>query len=217
MLQTFLSATPLWMRRTLFGCAMAMAMMTMLRCDGLMTPVHAQTAYNVSVHSTDSEVKMLPMVEVFYSPAQDLETIDLAELSKATKSVDISTYAMDDKPIAEELVKLAQSGVHIRIYRDKTQYGGEEARGKKGREDLNRLFAGQKNIQIRVKGVDALAHLKAYVVDGWVLREGSANWSASGEKVQDNSLLLIRDPVSVALFEQNFEAIWNRSSNQDVQ
>lgn len=156
-------------------------------------------------------------LEVHYSPAENLEAIDVAELETARKTLDISTYAMDDKPIAEELVKLALRGVQIRIYRDQTQYDGEVARGKKGRTDLNTLFAGQRNIHIKVKGVSALAHLKAYVVDGKLLREGSANWSAEGEKVQDNSLLLIRDPGAVAIFEKNFEGIWNRSSNQDVQ
>jgi phosphatidylserine/phosphatidylglycerophosphate/cardiolipin synthase-like enzyme len=160
---------------------------------------------------------VLSLVAVHYSPAEDLEKIDLAALDTAKKSVDISTYAMDDKPIADELVKLAGRGVAIRIYRDKTQYEGEVARGAKGRADLNSLFKGVRNIHVKVKGVIALAHLKSYLVDGELLREGSANWSPEGEKVQDNSLLLVRDAADVAIFERNFEAIWNRPSNETVQ
>jgi len=193
--------------RALIVCSAGICLGAFLRgCDddGHMRPVFAQVAAP-------------PVIEAHYSPAENLELIDVAQLDTARKSVDISTYAMDDKPIAEELVKLAQRGVAIRVYRDQTQYAGERAHGAKGGTDLNALFGGQPNIHMRIKGVVALAHLKAYVVDGVLLREGSANWSASGEKVQDNSLLLVRDPASVARFEGNFEAIWNRPSNQAVQ
>jgi len=158
-----------------------------------------------------------PAVEVHYSPAEDLEALDLVELDSAKSAVDISAFAMDDRPVAEELVKLAQRGVVVRIYRDQTQYSGETARGAKGGTDLNTLFRGQANIHVRVKGVTALAHLKAYAVDGKLLREGSANWSAQGLKVQDNSLVVIREPTAVTKFESDFEAIWNRASNQAVQ
>jgi phosphatidylserine/phosphatidylglycerophosphate/cardiolipin synthase-like enzyme len=181
-------------------CALAI---TARSCGGRMIPVHAAEAP--------------ASTELHYSPAENLEAIDLATLDTAQKTLDISTYAMDDKPIAEELVKLAGRGVVIRVYRDQTQYEGEIARGKKGGTDLNQLFQGQRNIQVRVKGVVALAHLKAYAVDGKLLREGSANWSLQGEKVQDNSLLLIRDRDLVGIFEKDFEVIWNRPSNEAVQ
>jgi phosphatidylserine/phosphatidylglycerophosphate/cardiolipin synthase-like enzyme len=35
-------------------------------------------------------------------------------------------------------------------------------------------------------------HLKAYAIDGELLRTGSANFSASGERQQDNDLIVIR-------------------------
>jgi phosphatidylserine/phosphatidylglycerophosphate/cardiolipin synthase-like enzyme len=159
-----------------------------------------------------------PPVELHYSPAEDLENIDLWNLDMAQKSVDISTYAMDDRPIAEELVKLAQRGVVIRIYRDQIQYEGELAHGKrKEGSDLNQLFAGQANIHVRVKGTVALAHIKAYVIDDKLLREGSANWSVSGLKVQDNSLILISSPNEVLAFERNFSMIWDRPGNRVIQ
>jgi phosphatidylserine/phosphatidylglycerophosphate/cardiolipin synthase-like enzyme len=172
---------------------------------------HAQVAS--AVEQTLRQVQ----TEVHYSPAENLEALDLAVLDQAEHTIDVSTFAMDDKAIADELVKLAARGVQIRIYRDQIQYAVEVARGAKGRVNLNDEFKGQPNIHLRVKGVTALAHLKAYAVDGKLLREGSANWSPEGEKVQDNSLLLIRDPAVVATFERNFELIWNRPSNTEVQ
>ena len=60
-------------------------------------------------------------------------------------------------------------------------------------------------------------HLKAYVVDGRMLREGSANWSAAGLKRQDNSIHLITDLPQVRAFQRDFEQMWNRTDDLRVQ
>ena len=52
-------------------------------------------------------------------------------------------------------------------------------------------------------------HLKAYAIDGKVLRTGSANFSTSGEKAQDNDLIVIRDTGAAARFEAHFERMWD--------
>lgn len=185
----------------------------MLRGCGDGTPVYARANLASAVTQALNQVQ----AEVHYAPAENLEAIDLAQLDAAQHTVDVASYAMDDRAIAEELVKLAGRGVVVRIYRDQLQREGEVARGSKGQTDLSQMFKGQPNIHVRIKGVRALMHLKAYAVDGRVLREGSANWSLVGEKVQDNSLLLLHDPALVGQFEENFETIWNRPSNQAVQ
>ena len=54
-------------------------------------------------------------------------------------------------------------------------------------------------------------HLKAYSIDGEVLRTGSANFSASGERAQDNDLIVIRDADAASKFDAHFERMWRRS------
>ncbi len=56
-------------------------------------------------------------------------------------------------------------------------------------------------------------HLKAYAVDGQVLRTGSGNFSRSGLADQDNDLILITDQAIVDAFEANFDRIWARAQN----
>ena len=58
--------------------------------------------------------------------------------------------------------------------------------------------AAQSGIQIRVKASHELMHLKAYVIDGSLLRDGSANWSPSGLKRQDNNAHFTSDRAQVA-------------------
>ena len=69
------------------------------------------------------------------------------------------------------------------------------------------------NVVARVKGEGVLMHLKAYAVDGAVLRTGSGNFSRSGLASQDNDAIFITDPAVVDAFEGNFERIWARAQN----
>jgi hypothetical protein len=47
--------------------------------------------------------------------------------------------------------------------------------------------------------------------------DGSANWSAAGERLQDNNARYSTDPQEIRNFERNFEALWNRPENIRVQ
>jgi phosphatidylserine/phosphatidylglycerophosphate/cardiolipin synthase-like enzyme len=59
------------------------------------------------------------------------------------------------------------------------------------------------NVVARVKGEGVLMHLKAYAVDGAVLRTGSGNFSRSGLASQDNDAIFITDSAVVDAFEGN--------------
>jgi len=62
-------------------------------------------------------------------------------------------------------------------------------------------------LDIRQKRPGALQHLKAFEIDGQILREGSENFSHSAPS-QDNSLIVFRDPAAAAKFEAHFERMW---------
>jgi phosphatidylserine/phosphatidylglycerophosphate/cardiolipin synthase-like enzyme len=51
-------------------------------------------------------------------------------------------------------------------------------------------------------------HFKAYQVDGRVVRTGSANFSPSGLKRQDNDLVVIESQETVEAFDRNFERVF---------
>jgi phosphatidylserine/phosphatidylglycerophosphate/cardiolipin synthase-like enzyme len=58
------------------------------------------------------------------------------------------------------------------------------------------------SVEMRVKAGGGLMHLKSYEVDGKTLRTGAANFSASGEKQQDNDLIVIESAEAAAAFER---------------
>ena len=147
-----------------------------------------------------------------YSPATNLEQSELTMLRTAKRSVDIAMYSFTDREIAEELVELARVGVKVRVYRDRTEYQHEAERS-----DLNTtaMLTGA-GIEVRIKGQKDLMHLKSYAIDGTCVRTGSANWSPTGLKRQDNDVRYECSPAAAEQFARKFEELWRRPSNLSV-
>jgi phosphatidylserine/phosphatidylglycerophosphate/cardiolipin synthase-like enzyme len=72
-------------------------------------------------------------------------------------SVDVAMYSFTDRELAAELVRLARSGVRVRVYRDSRESVQENQRGS---SITATLLAG--GVEVRVKGsqdLDALQKL----------------------------------------------------------
>ena len=157
--------------------------------------------------------------EEHFSPAEDLEQLDIAALRQANQAVDVAMYSFTDRRLAKGLNELALRGVKIRIYRDQTEYQTEEQNAFRFHEpSTTQMFRGRANIQVRVKrGPErVLMHLKSFAVDGRLVRDGSANWSL-GALRQDNNAHYATDPKDISRFKKAFEAMWERPTNLVIQ
>ena len=179
--------------------------------------VHAWLA-----HPTRAPVAAMPSsVELpageHYSPAEDLERLDYEAIRGARRSLDIAMFSFTDALLAQAVREAGRRGVRVRIYRDGEEYEREQAQVRRHRSAMQTLL-GEANICIRVKspGRDYM-HLKQLLVDGQLLRTGSANWSPSGEKREDDDADYSSDPNAIERFVRDFEALWNRSDNIVVQ
>jgi phosphatidylserine/phosphatidylglycerophosphate/cardiolipin synthase-like enzyme len=151
-----------------------------------------------------------------YTNPSDVSPVDIATISAATATIDYAAYTLTHAAIIQALIERAKAGVQIRLYLDRTELEAE-ARGNPtlSNSPLGPLLA-TPNVQTKVKHSSILMHLKSYLVDGKVLRDGSANFSPLGEDEQDNSMLVTDDPPTVALFAAKFTAMWNRADNLTV-
>ena len=148
-------------------------------------------------------------VEHLYSPADNLEQSELARLDTATRTIDVAMYSFTDRYLAEELAALAHKGVRIRVYRDREQFTQENQWG----TDTATAIMLAAGVEVRVKGARDLMHLKSYAIDGRLLRTGSANWSPTGLKRQDNDVVYESSPEAVERFERKFEEMWVKATN----
>lgn len=141
-----------------------------------------------------------------YAPADDLEAIDVALLAQAEKKIDFAAYVLTDIRIVQALDDAAARGVKIRLYRD-----GADVRMPRALAEVYDRLAARPNVEIRYKDAPApLMHLKAYSVDGKVVRDGAGNFSHSGLTRQDNSLIVLRCRTAVKRFKDAFEEMWRR-------
>lgn len=153
-------------------------------------------------------------LQAFFSPAEDLEDKDIRTIEFARSNLDIAMYSFTDKRIADAIEQAAKRGVRVRIYLDALQLADQQERAlRQGIPPLLSELRSYSGIEVRVKRGAESMHLKAYCVDERVLRTGSANWSQSGEMLQDNDLYLITNKAAISEFERDFDAIWDRSDN----
>jgi phosphatidylserine/phosphatidylglycerophosphate/cardiolipin synthase-like enzyme len=155
-----------------------------------------------------------------FAPAENLEQLDLEQIAQARHTLDIAMYSFTDRYLADAVIEAAHRGVKVRIYRDRSQFQEEQRNADLHHQrSLSDMFHRQPNVQVRVKDSNEhnLMHLKAYVVDGKLLRDGSANWSPSGLKQQDNNAHFTTDPGQVHAFQQAFEEMWSRARNEVAQ
>ncbi len=140
---------------------------------------------------------------IHYSPAENLERIDVGLIDGAQASIDMAAYVLTDWPVMQALDRAARRGVKIRLYLDY---------GRIGQRDPTPPFEtllDNPEIVIGLKRAGSpLMHLKSYQIDGRVLRTGAANFSASGLKRQDNDLIVIENPAAAAAFRRRFEEIF---------
>ena len=150
--------------------------------------------------------------EIHYAPEENLELVDARVIGEAQLTIDMAAYVLSDRRIIEALTAAAERDVAVRLYFDKSQFSQH---GLKVDAPIEALIA-HPNVEARVKGEGVLMHLKAYAVDGKILRTGSGNFSRPGLAEQDNDLVLISDKSAVDAFERTFEGIWSRARNIDA-
>ena len=143
-------------------------------------------------------------VEQHFSPAEDLERIDVAVIGEAGERIDMAAYVLTDFSVIEALTQAAARGVRVRVYRQPDEHSPSAALA----AALARLATAGADIRVKPAGTP-LMHLKAYCVDNRTLRIGAANFSHSGLTQQDNDLELYRFAQACDAFEADFERMWS--------
>ena len=151
--------------------------------------------------------------QIFFSPTQDLEHVDIGLINDAHSSIKVAMYAFTDRRIAQALARKASQGVEVWVYRDREQFEQEGAR----HSQVMAVLSGHRNIHVLVKGSNELMHEKAVLIDDRILRDGSGNWSVSAARYQDNQVTVTQDRRQIAAFDREFRAMWNRAGNLAVQ
>jgi phosphatidylserine/phosphatidylglycerophosphate/cardiolipin synthase-like enzyme len=157
--------------------------------------------------TVQAESQALPAIH--YAPNENLEKIDVAMLDGAKSEIDIAAYVLTDVPVIEALTRAADRGVAVKLFLYEDQIA-DRGRPAAALRDLSTT----PGVEVKSKpGSKPLMHLKSYQIDGRLLRTGSANFSASGEKQQDNDLIILESQEAAVAFKHKFEAMWTGASD----
>lgn len=169
------------------------------------------------------------LITVKFSPNSSSKTWNettnglIAEnLQTAINSTDLALFVFSDQNIANVLEKTHETGVKIRALIDKNfafQYYSE-AFDLLGVELSNKCRYEKNNNPwknpLKTVGISNLAegdklHHKFAIIDDLKVISGSHNWSASANYINDETLLIIDNPVVAKHFVREFEALYNNS------
>lgn len=140
-----------------------------------------------------------PVIEAFFMPFHDGRAAVLAELDRAAKSVHVAQYNIRDEVYAAKLLELKARGVEVKVVID----------AKNAAQDYNTLddvmqSAGLDVTRKTMGGRYGIMHHKFTVIDGRVVLTGSFNWNNTARLSNNENMVIVRDAVLAADYEQEF-------------
>lgn len=129
----------------------------------------------------------------------------IEKINAAQTSIHIASFEFDLTPVAEALIAAKQRGVDVRWVTD--DESGLEA----DKEPDHGQFALLQNAGIEIRSDDrsALMHNKFWIFDGQTVWTGSTNITENGIFKQDNNVIVIQSPELAAIYEREFQEMWN--------
>ena len=143
------------------------------------------------------------LLEIYFSPDDNVAAPFINLLSTARKSIDILAYSFTRNDMAQIILARAKDGVVVRgvfdVSQEKNNKGGEYDRFKKAGFD------------VRLNTNNGLMHNKVIIVDGQAVAFGSYNFSKSAEDNNDENMVIIHNPQVAQQYLAEFERIFVRS------
>jgi phosphatidylserine/phosphatidylglycerophosphate/cardiolipin synthase-like enzyme len=147
-------------------------------------------------------------------PAQWQSSIEgrlIEKINAAQSSIHIASFEFDLTPVAEALIAARQRGVDVRWVTD--DENGLEADEEPGRGQFAMLQGA--GIEVRSDTRSALMHNKFWIFDGGTVWTGSTNITESGIFRQNNNALVIRSQKLAAIYEREFQEMWDGQFGPD--
>src|SRR5215212_11200109 len=129
----------------------------------------------------------------------------IEKINAAQISIHIASFEFNLTPVAKALIAAKQRGVDVRWVTD--DESGLEADEEPGRGQFASLQ--EAGIEVRSDTRSALMHNKFWIFDGQIVWTGSTNITESGIFKQDNNTLVIQSPELAAIYEVEFQEMWN--------
>lgn len=147
--------------------------------------------------STDNSI-----LSVYFSPKDTPITTQIIPLiDGAQKYIYMPVFLITHKELADSLVRASKRGVSVKVILDATNAHGSASKHK---------FLRQNGIQVKTENFAGKMHSKSIIIDDVYTIIGSMNFSKSGEKINDENLIIIKNPEIAKFYKTFFQYMWKR-------
>lgn len=160
--------------------------------------------YQGKFHKQKSKIcdKQENNISVYFSPQDKAITEQVIPLvDGAQKYIYIPAFLITHKGLSDSLIRASKRGVAVKIILDATNTHTPSSKMKMLRA------AG---IQVKTENLAGKLHSKSIIIDDSYTVIGSMNFSRSGESVNDENLIIIKDPQIAQFYKTFFQYLWQR-------
>jgi len=146
----------------------------------------------------------------YFTPSYEALDAIVDQIDSAKKTIDVAVYDFTSRPLSKALVKANKRGVKVRVILDR------EANSIANKYTKYQ-FLKKNGIDVRFAiphiawNREGLMHNKFAIIDDKVVITGSANWTASAFKINDENVLIIKRIDIANVYEKEFDYLWKRS------
>ena len=144
-------------------------------------------------------------ISVFFSP-QDLITTTqiIPMIHKSRKYVYMPVFLITDNRLVQSLIAAKKRGVDVKLIVDATNA--------KNSHSAHKLLRAN-NIPVKTETFAGKLHSKSIIIDDKYLIVGSMNFSKSGEKKNDENVLIITNSKLTIFYKNYFNYLWAKINN----
>lgn len=140
-------------------------------------------------------------ISVYFSPQDKIITKHIIPmLDNASKYIYIPVFVITHKDFYNALIKAKQRGVDVKVIVDATSAGSKYSSVKYLRDN---------GIKVKTENRAGKMHMKSIIIDDRYSIIGSMNFTKSGEKYNDENIIIIDNPALAKAFKEKFVYFWN--------
>lgn len=148
------------------------------------------------------------IVVVFTSEDPALENAIVPIVKSATRSIRFLAFSFTDYPLADAMSQRFKAGVDVAGVFETV---GSETEA----SELRTLMC--RSVPVKQDGNPSFLHDKLIVVDEQIVITGSLNFSTNAEESNDENVIIIDNPEIARLYLQNFDGVWQRAHDPEVE
>ena len=160
--------------------------------------------YGGKYHNDKNSIsnKKYDNITVYFSPQDKAISNGILPLIKNAKQyIYIPAFVITEKRVTSELIKAKNRGVDIKIIADALNASTKHSKHKELRSS---------GIHVKAENYAGKMHSKSIIIDDEVVVIGSMNFSNSGEKRNDENIIILKDSKAAKFYKNFFIYQWNK-------